>query len=68
VVAVFAAVKQMVYLQYVFALLFLIILGTVAAKAGGSNIKKAILRITFWGTIAMGITALIGYIFGVSVG
>ncbi|PJC06128.1 MAG: hypothetical protein CO068_12660, partial [Flavobacteriaceae bacterium CG_4_9_14_0_8_um_filter_34_30] len=26
------------------------------------------LRITFWGTIAMGITALIGYLFGVSVG
>ncbi|PIZ08320.1 MAG: hypothetical protein COY56_04420, partial [Flavobacteriaceae bacterium CG_4_10_14_0_8_um_filter_34_31] len=32
------------------------------------NIKNAILRITFWGTIAMGITALIGYLFGVSVG
>lgn len=66
-VALVASVKQMVYLQYVFALLFLIILGTVAAKAGGSNIKYAILRITFWGTIAMGITALIGYLFGVSI-
>lgn len=65
-VALMAPVKQMVYLQYIFATLFLIILGVTAAKAGGSNIKKAILRITFWGTVAMGITALIGYLFGVS--
>lgn len=64
-VSLLVPVKQMVYLQYLFALLFLIILGTVAAKTGGSNVKKAIMRITFWGTIAMGITALIGYLFGV---
>ena len=49
-------------------LLFLIILGTVAAKTGGSNIIKAIIRITFWGTIAMGITALIGFYFGANIG
>lgn len=66
VVALVAPVKQMVYIQYIFATLFLVILGVTAAKAGGSNIKKAILRITFWGTIAMGITALIGYLFGVN--
>jgi VIT1/CCC1 family predicted Fe2+/Mn2+ transporter len=66
VVALVAPVKPMVYLQYGFALLFLLILGTTAAKTGGSNIPKAIARITFWGTIAMGITALIGYLFGVS--
>ena len=61
--ALFAPVKQMVYFQYVFALVFLIVLGTVSAKTGGSNVKKAIMRITFWGTIAMGITALIGHLF-----
>ena len=66
IVALVAPVKQMVYLQYVFAILFLVVLGVTAAKAGGSNIKKAIVRITFWGTIAMGITALIGYLFGIS--
>ena len=66
IVALVAPVKQMVYLQYIFATLFLVILGVTAAKAGGSNIKKAIVRITFWGTIAMGITALIGYLFGIS--
>jgi VIT1/CCC1 family predicted Fe2+/Mn2+ transporter len=67
-VALFASVSLMIYLQYVFALLFLIILGIVAAKTGGSNIIKAIIRITLWGTLAMGITALIGSYFGVSVG
>jgi len=27
-----------------------------------------VIRITFWGTIAMGLTALVGYLFGVNVG
>ncbi|PSR11846.1 MAG: hypothetical protein DA408_02515 [Bacteroidetes bacterium] len=66
VAALLVPVRQMVYLQYAFAMVFLIILGTVAARAGGSNVRKAILRITFWGTVAMGITALIGHLFGVN--
>lgn len=66
-VALFGALQYMIYLQYAFALVFLITLGSVAAKAGGSSITKAILRITWWGTMAMGITALIGHLFGVSV-
>ncbi len=66
VAALIVPVKQMVYIQYGVALLFLIILGTISAKAGGSNVRKAIIRITFWGTIAMGVTALIGHLFGVS--
>jgi len=68
IVAISAPVVLMVYLQYIFALVFLIALGTIAAKIGGSNIKKAIVRLTFWGTIAMGITALIGHLFGAIVG
>ena len=64
--ALLVPVKQMVFIQYGVALLFLIILGTIAAKAGGSDVMKAIKRITFWGTVAMGITALIGHLFGVS--
>jgi len=48
--------------------LFLTILGAIAAKVGGSSIKKAVLRITFWGTVAMGITALVGHLFGTSMG
>ncbi|HQW55515.1 MAG TPA: VIT family protein [Saprospiraceae bacterium] len=67
IAALIVPVKQMVYIQYGVALLFLIVLGIVAAKAGGSNVMKAITRITFWGTAAMGITALIGHLFGVNV-
>jgi vacuolar iron transporter family protein len=59
--------KYMEYYLYGFATLFLIILGIIAAKAGGSSISKAIIRITFWGTAAMGLTALVGYWFGVNI-
>ncbi|PKP53347.1 MAG: hypothetical protein CVT92_04875 [Bacteroidetes bacterium HGW-Bacteroidetes-1] len=66
IVSLLASVQQMIYLQYIFALLFLIVMATVAAKIGGSSVSKSILRITFWGTMAMAITALIGYLFGIS--
>jgi VIT1/CCC1 family predicted Fe2+/Mn2+ transporter len=56
----------MEYYLYGFAILFLSILGAVAAKTGGSGVIKAVIRITFWGTTAMGLTALVGYLFGVS--
>lgn len=65
-VALFLPLKKMEYSLYGFALFFLIILGSFAAKTGGSSMTKAILRITFWGTIAMGLTALVGYLFGVN--
>ncbi|MBK8746963.1 MAG: VIT family protein [Saprospiraceae bacterium] len=67
-VALFMPVANMEYYLYGFAIFFLIILGVLSAKAGGSSIKKALIRITFWGTVAMGLTALVGHIFGVSVG
>ena len=63
-VAVFGSVAKMVYWQYIAAILFLMFLGALAAKLGGSSVKKAIIRVTFWGTIAMGLTALIGRVFG----
>ena len=67
-VALFMPVANMEYYLYGFAIFILIILGILSAKAGGSSIKKALIRITFWGTVAMGLTALVGHIFGVSVG
>lgn len=66
-VALFLPLKSMEYSLYGFALFFLITLGALAAKTGGSSIGKAILRITFWGTVAMGLTALVGYLFHVNV-
>jgi VIT1/CCC1 family predicted Fe2+/Mn2+ transporter len=66
-VTLFAPVTGMEYWLYGFTLLSLIILGTISAKTGGSSIPKAIIRITVWGTIAMALSALVGYLFGVNV-
>lgn len=66
-VSLFLPLATIEYSLYGFALLFLIILGVVAAKTGGSSVKKAIIRITLWGTVAMGLTALVGYLFDVNV-
>ncbi|MGJ8665881.1 MAG: VIT1/CCC1 transporter family protein [Patiriisocius sp.] len=65
-VAYIAPLESMEYVQYVFAIIFLAILGAISARTGGSNIYKPIMRITFWGTLAMGMTAFIGYLFGVN--
>lgn len=65
-VTMFLPLKGMEYMLYAFALFFLIILGALSAKTGGSSIRKAVLRITFWGTVAMGLTAFVGYLFGVN--
>lgn len=64
-VILLAPLKGMEYWLYGFTIVFLIVLGAIAAKTGGSNITKAVLRITVWGTIAMGLSAIVGYIFGV---
>ena len=64
-VSIFAPIKYMVVFQYSFSIVFLALSGVLAAKAGGSSISKSVMRICFWGTIAMGITATVGYIFGV---
>jgi VIT1/CCC1 family predicted Fe2+/Mn2+ transporter len=66
-VTLFFPLDLLEYGLYGSALFFLIVLGALAAKTGGSSIPKAILRITFWGTVAMGLTALVGYMFNVSV-
>ncbi len=66
-VVLFAPVKGMEYWLYGFTIIFLMLLGAIAANTGGSNIKKAIIRITIWGTLAMGLSAFVGYLFGVNV-
>ncbi|MGZ3940271.1 MAG: VIT1/CCC1 transporter family protein, partial [Flavisolibacter sp.] len=68
IVSLFLPLKTIEISLYGFALFFLIILGVVAAKTGGSSARKAIIRITFWGTVAMGLTALVGYLFNGKVG
>ncbi len=66
-VAIFAPVSMLVWLVSVSSLLFLGILGAVAAKTGGAGIWKGALRVTFWGAVAMAATALVGAAFGTKV-
>jgi len=49
------------------SLLFLALLGALAARAGGSPVLRATLRVTFWGALAMAITAGVGALFGTAV-
>jgi VIT1/CCC1 family predicted Fe2+/Mn2+ transporter len=46
------------------ALIFLSLLGMISALTGGSSLLKGIFRVTFWGSLAMGITAGVGSLFG----
>ena len=46
------------------SLVFLAALGAMAARAGGAPILRAAARVTFWGALAMGLTAGVGALFG----
>jgi len=46
------------------ALVFLALLGVIGARAGGAPVIKAAIRVTFWGALAMALTALIGSLSG----
>jgi len=48
------------------SLIFLAILGGLAAYTGGASISKGVWRVTFWGALAMAITAGVGRLFGVA--
>jgi VIT1/CCC1 family predicted Fe2+/Mn2+ transporter len=57
-------VSVMIWLVALSSLLFLAILGGVAARAGGAGVVTGATRVLFWGAIAMGATALVGKLFG----
>jgi VIT1/CCC1 family predicted Fe2+/Mn2+ transporter len=46
------------------SLCFLALLGAIGARAGGANVARAMIRVTFWGALAMAITAGIGAVVG----
>jgi len=48
------------------SLVCLAVLGAVAARAGGASMRVAAIRVTFWSALAMGLTAAVGAMFGVS--
>jgi VIT1/CCC1 family predicted Fe2+/Mn2+ transporter len=49
------------------SLAFLALLGALGARAGGASIVKGVLRVVFWGALAMAVTAGVGKIFGTAV-
>ncbi|MFD0940218.1 VIT1/CCC1 transporter family protein [Pedobacter boryungensis] len=66
-VAISAPIKSMIPYQYGCAILFLAISAMASAKAGGATLWKSVIRICFWGTVAMAVSALVGYFFNVGV-
>lgn len=62
--AKFAPFEQVVPVVAGASLLSLAMLGVISARAGGAGTLKATLRITLWGAAAMGLTALVGSVFG----
>jgi vacuolar iron transporter family protein len=49
------------------SLVFLALLGALAARVGGAGVAVGALRVTFWGALAMGLTAGVGALFGAAV-
>jgi vacuolar iron transporter family protein len=59
-----APMDAMIVFVAVSSLVFLGLLGAIAAKAGGASLPTGVFRVTFWGALAMAATAVIGHIFG----
>ena len=62
-----APTTLIVEVSYATAIVALIILGSTAAYTGGASIAKGAVRVAFWGTLAIGITAGVGKLFGIAV-
>jgi VIT1/CCC1 family predicted Fe2+/Mn2+ transporter len=63
-VTVFSPVAALIPLVAGTSLVFLALLGGVAARAGGAGVAKGAIRVTFWGALAMAVTAGVGSLFG----
>jgi VIT1/CCC1 family predicted Fe2+/Mn2+ transporter len=64
---VIAPPSVLVYAVPIASLAFLAVLGAIGARVGGANVAKATVRVTFWGALAMAITAGIGALVGTAV-
>jgi len=63
-VTTLVAEANLIWMVSATSLLFLALLGCVAARAGGANMTVGAMRVTFWGALAMGLTAGVGAMFG----
>jgi vacuolar iron transporter family protein len=62
--AALAPAESLIILVAGISVLFLALLGALAAGAGGASVTPSAIRVTFWGALAMGITAGVGGFFG----
>jgi VIT1/CCC1 family predicted Fe2+/Mn2+ transporter len=65
-VAWLVAGEQLITAVAVASLAFLALLGGLAARAGGASVRVGAIRVTFWSSLAMLITAAVGRLFGVA--
>ena len=65
---VFSPLNWMIWIVAAGSLLFLAILGGLAARVGGANVAVGAGRVTLWGALAMAATALVGALFGTVAG
>jgi VIT1/CCC1 family predicted Fe2+/Mn2+ transporter len=63
-----APAASLVLIVSLVSLLCLIALGAIAARAGGASASVGALRVAFWGTVALAVTAAVGRLFGAAVG
>ena len=63
-IAAILPVATIVWAVSVGSLVFLAVLGGIAARTGGASITKGALRIAFWGALALAVTAGVGALFG----
>ena len=63
-VAALAPAAGLILLVAGTSLLFLALLGGLAAGAGGAGVTMGAMRVTFWGALAMALTAGVGWLFG----
>lgn len=66
-VAWLTPLPQLITLVALLSLMFLALLGAAAARAGGAPMIKASIRVTFWGALAMALTAAVGHFFDIVV-
>ena len=64
-VVLMSPVPLLLWSVFITSLVFLAILGGLAARTGGAPVRTGVIRITFWGALAMAITTGVGMLFGV---
>jgi len=67
VTATIAPASSLLWLVPILAICLLGALGAVAAAMGGAPLFRGALRVCFWGSVAMGLTAAVGKLFGIAV-